>query len=105
MEPLDLLVASRKWMVRLRAVVGDKARLARLYLHYPRYPSQLVSCHVSHAAVQVMLMIIPGQLLRGATDDKGEQKAAALLVGIKLDLEAEVHLTARVKGDICVGLY
>ncbi|KID82150.1 hypothetical protein MAJ_08927, partial [Metarhizium majus ARSEF 297] len=46
-----------------------------------------------------------GQLLRGATDDKGEQKAAALLVGIKLDLEAEVHLTARVKGDICVGLY
>ncbi|EFY88245.1 hypothetical protein MAC_05718 [Metarhizium acridum CQMa 102] len=46
-----------------------------------------------------------GQLLRGATDDKGDQKAAALLVGIKLDLEAEVHLTARVKGDICVGLY
>ncbi|RYP08806.1 hypothetical protein DL765_008669 [Monosporascus sp. GIB2] len=46
-----------------------------------------------------------GQLLRGATDDKGNQKAAALLVGIKLDLEAEVHLTARVRGDICVGLY
>ncbi|KPM39769.1 hypothetical protein AK830_g6777 [Neonectria ditissima] len=46
-----------------------------------------------------------GQLLRGATDDAGNQKAAALLVGIKLDLEAEVHLTARVKGDICVGLY
>lgn len=46
-----------------------------------------------------------GQLLRGATDDEGKQKSAALLVGIKLDLEAEVHLTARVKGDICVGLY
>lgn len=46
-----------------------------------------------------------GQLLKGATDDQGKQKAAALLVGIKLDLEAEVHLTARVKGDICVGLY
>lgn len=46
-----------------------------------------------------------GQLLRGATDDNGNQKSAALLVGIKLDLEAEVHLTARVKGDICVGLY
>ncbi|KPM42232.1 hypothetical protein AK830_g4339 [Neonectria ditissima] len=46
-----------------------------------------------------------GQLLKGATDDEGKQKAAALLVGIKLDLEAEVHLTARVKGDIAVGLY
>jgi hypothetical protein len=49
--------------------------------------------------------LLPGQLLRGATDDAGNQKAAALLVGIKLDLEAEVHLTARVRGDICVGLY
>ncbi|KAI1851942.1 hypothetical protein JX265_008253 [Neoarthrinium moseri] len=46
-----------------------------------------------------------GQLLRGAVDDEGKQKAAALLVGIKLDLEAEVHLTARVRGDICIGLY
>ncbi|KAL7622026.1 hypothetical protein AAE478_007527 [Parahypoxylon ruwenzoriense] len=46
-----------------------------------------------------------GTLLKGATDDHGNQKAAALLVGIKLDLEAEVHLTARVRGDICVGLY
>ncbi|KAI0173463.1 hypothetical protein GGR52DRAFT_571973 [Hypoxylon sp. FL1284] len=46
-----------------------------------------------------------GQLLRGATDEQGNQKSAALLVGIKLDLEAEVHLTARVRGDICVGLY
>ncbi|KAI8630212.1 hypothetical protein F5Y19DRAFT_474600 [Xylariaceae sp. FL1651] len=42
---------------------------------------------------------------KGATDEHGNQKAAALLVGIKLDLEAEVHLTARVRGDICVGLY
>jgi hypothetical protein len=46
-----------------------------------------------------------GQLIKGATDEEGNQKAAALLVGIKLDLEAEVHLTARVKGDIVVGLY
>ncbi|KAK7426117.1 hypothetical protein QQZ08_007427 [Neonectria magnoliae] len=45
------------------------------------------------------------QLLKGATDDEGKKTAAALLVGIKLDLEAEVHLTARVKGDIVVGLY
>lgn len=49
--------------------------------------------------------IATGQLLKGATDDNGNQKAAALLVGIKLDLEAEVHLTARVRGDICIGLY
>ncbi|KAK7408367.1 hypothetical protein QQX98_009463 [Neonectria punicea] len=46
-----------------------------------------------------------GQLLKGPTDENGKNTAAALLVGIKLDLEAEVHLTARVKGDICVGLY
>ncbi|KFA53663.1 hypothetical protein S40293_03853 [Stachybotrys chartarum IBT 40293] len=46
-----------------------------------------------------------GQLLKGATDDQGKLKPAALLVGIKLDLEAEIHLTARVRGDICVGLY
>lgn len=46
-----------------------------------------------------------GSLLKGATDDNGNQKSAALLVGIKLDLEAEIHLTARVRGDICIGLY
>ncbi|GAP90773.2 hypothetical protein SAMD00023353_4700230 [Rosellinia necatrix] len=46
-----------------------------------------------------------GQLLKGATDENGNQKSAALLVGIKLDLEAEVHLTARIRGDICIGLY
>ncbi|KAK6085430.1 hypothetical protein SCUP234_02978 [Seiridium cupressi] len=46
-----------------------------------------------------------GQLLRGAVDDEGRNTKAALLVGIKLDLEAEVHLTARVRGDICIGLY
>ncbi|KAI1360033.1 hypothetical protein F5Y08DRAFT_59852 [Xylaria arbuscula] len=46
-----------------------------------------------------------GQLLKGATDENGNQKSAALLVGIKLDLEAEVHLSARIRGDICVGLY
>ena len=49
--------------------------------------------------------ISTGQLLKGAIDENGEPKAAALLVGIKLDLEAEVHLTARVKGDIAIGLY
>ncbi|KAL2067614.1 hypothetical protein VTL71DRAFT_2039 [Oculimacula yallundae] len=46
-----------------------------------------------------------GGLLRGATDDNGQLSKAALLVGIKLDLEAEVHLTARVRGDITIGLY
>ena len=52
-----------------------------------------------------MLILAPGQLLRGAVDDNGKNKAAALMVGIKLDLEAEIHLTARVKGDIAIGLY
>ncbi|KIW62335.1 hypothetical protein PV04_10516 [Phialophora macrospora] len=46
-----------------------------------------------------------GGLLKGATDENGNLKAAALMVGIKLDLEAEVHLTARVRGDITIGLY
>ncbi|KEF60836.1 uncharacterized protein A1O9_02398 [Exophiala aquamarina CBS 119918] len=46
-----------------------------------------------------------GGLLKGATDENGNLKAAALMVGIKLDLEAEIHLTARVRGDITIGLY
>ncbi|KAH8204288.1 hypothetical protein TruAng_001574 [Truncatella angustata] len=46
-----------------------------------------------------------GNLLKGPVDKNGNLKSAALLVGIKLDLEAEVHLTARVRGDILVGLY
>ncbi|KAF2648728.1 hypothetical protein K491DRAFT_232207 [Lophiostoma macrostomum CBS 122681] len=46
-----------------------------------------------------------GSLLKGATDDKGNLKDAALLLGIKLDLEAEIHLTARIRGDITIGLY
>ncbi|KAH7006799.1 hypothetical protein EDB80DRAFT_880322 [Ilyonectria destructans] len=51
------------------------------------------------------LSVPAGQLLRGVTDDEGKNKSAALLVGVKLDLEAEVHLTARVNGDLYVGLY
>ncbi|KAF2829049.1 hypothetical protein CC86DRAFT_436717 [Ophiobolus disseminans] len=47
----------------------------------------------------------PGALLKGATDDDGNLKPAALMLGVKLDLEAEVHLTARVRGDITIGLY
>ncbi|KAL1620077.1 hypothetical protein SLS54_006276 [Diplodia seriata] len=53
----------------------------------------------------LMDMYPTGSLLKGATDAEGKPKDAALLVGIKLDLEAEIHLTARVRGDICVGLY
>lgn len=36
---------------------------------------------------------------------KGNLKDAGLMIGIKLDLEAEVHLTARVRGDVVIGLY
>ncbi|KAL2216350.1 hypothetical protein M432DRAFT_101048 [Thermoascus aurantiacus ATCC 26904] len=46
-----------------------------------------------------------GSLLKGATDKDGNLKDAGLMIGIKLDLEAEVHLTARVRGDIAIGLY
>ncbi|KAL1622101.1 hypothetical protein SLS54_005166 [Diplodia seriata] len=46
-----------------------------------------------------------GQMLKGASDDDGNAKSASLLIGIKLDLEAEIHLTARVRGDISIGLY
>ncbi|OHF00187.1 hypothetical protein CORC01_04595 [Colletotrichum orchidophilum] len=38
-----------------------------------------------------------GNLLRGPVDENGKLTKAALMVGIKLDLEAEVHLTARVR--------
>ncbi|KAH7362686.1 hypothetical protein B0T11DRAFT_328722 [Plectosphaerella cucumerina] len=46
-----------------------------------------------------------GNLLKGAVGEDGKLKDAGLMVGIKLDLEAEVHLTARVRGDVLVGLY
>jgi hypothetical protein len=46
-----------------------------------------------------------GNIIKGAVDENGNLKDAALLLGIKLDLEAEIHLTARVKGDITIGLY
>ncbi|KAI0975224.1 hypothetical protein F5Y03DRAFT_1517 [Xylaria venustula] len=48
---------------------------------------------------------VTGNLIKGPIDDDGKLKSAALLVGVKLDLEAEVHLSARVRGDIVVGLY
>ncbi|KAF2471849.1 uncharacterized protein BDR25DRAFT_303238 [Lindgomyces ingoldianus] len=46
-----------------------------------------------------------GTIVKGPIDDEGKLKDAALLLGIKLDLEAEIHLTARIRGDITVGLY
>lgn len=46
-----------------------------------------------------------GNLLKGPVGPDGKLKDAALMVGIKLDLEAEVHLTARIRGDILIGLY
>ncbi|XXH04141.1 hypothetical protein Hte_010554 [Hypoxylon texense] len=44
-----------------------------------------------------------GNLLKGPVDDSGKLKDAALLVGIKLDLEAEVHATARVRDEMSLG--
>ncbi|KAJ4395435.1 hypothetical protein N0V91_010833 [Didymella pomorum] len=46
-----------------------------------------------------------GNIIKGPVDDNGKPKDAALLLGIKLDLEAEIHLTARIRGDITIGLY
>ena len=46
-----------------------------------------------------------GNICKGPVDENGQLKDAALLLGIKLDLEAEIHLTARVRGDVTIGLY
>ena len=46
-----------------------------------------------------------GSIVKGPVDDNGKLKDAALHLGIKLDLEAEIHLTARIRGDITIGLY
>ncbi|EMR72326.1 hypothetical protein UCREL1_634 [Eutypa lata UCREL1] len=70
-----------------------------------RPQNQMAPSSLPHPPTSSGLAQPAGQLLRGATDDHGNHTKAALLVGIKLDLEAEVHLTARVRGDICVGLY
>ena len=54
---------------------------------------------------EVLITSSAGNLLKGPIDANGKLKDAALMVGIKLDLEAEIHLTARVRGDILIGLY
>ncbi|CAI4213429.1 unnamed protein product [Parascedosporium putredinis] len=41
-----------------------------------------------------------GNLLKGPVGADGKLKDAALMVGIKLDLEAEVHLTARIRAPV-----
>lgn len=74
-----------------------------------------VPCHSADAVLlaDVLFLFVQmltsslntGSLLKGATDEAGNLKPAALMVGLKLDLEAEVHLTARIRGDITIGLY
>jgi len=68
---------------------------------------QLVCCIPIHTLRHYISLIyqFAGNLLKGPVDANGKLKDAALMVGIKLDLEAEVHLTARIRGDILVGLY
>ncbi|KAI0149330.1 hypothetical protein BJ166DRAFT_537349 [Pestalotiopsis sp. NC0098] len=46
-----------------------------------------------------------GSLLKGPTTAEGKQKDPLILVGIKLDLEADIHVNVRVRGDVMVGLY
>ncbi|KAI5359304.1 hypothetical protein Slin15195_G069320 [Septoria linicola] len=40
----------------------------------------------------------------GVTPTEKEDKPSSLQIRIKLDLDVEIHLTARVKGDITIGL-
>lgn len=63
---------------------------------YPQVPSAPSSSSLNRPA---------GSIVKGPVDDNGKLKDAALLLGIKLDLEAEIHLTARIRGDITIGLY
>jgi hypothetical protein len=58
----------------------------------------------STVKINVTFLLVDN-LLKGPVDEAGKLKDAALIVGIKLDLEAEVHLTARISGDILIGLY
>jgi hypothetical protein len=72
------------------------------------FPSLLVRFFPPSPRIAISSPILPpktGQLIKGAAEADGSLRDAALLLGIKLDLEAEVHLTARVKGDVVVGLY
>ena len=45
-----------------------------------------------------------GMLERQIRDDIGKEEKSSLKIRIELDLEVEVHLTARVKGDVTIGL-
>lgn len=64
-----------------------------------------VSANVGPVPSSATLNRPAGNIIKGPVDDNGKQKDAALLIGIKLDLEAEIHLTARIRGDITIGLY
>lgn len=41
---------------------------------------------------------------QGKIEEKEKKKDGSLKIHISLDLDVEVHLTARVKGDITIGL-
>lgn len=92
-------------MVRLEVVAAARSSNSLFLCPPPLVSPSLLVCKLLTCLHLSPTHTVLGQLLKGATDENGAQKSAALLVGIKLDLEAEVHLTARVKGDIVVGLY
>jgi hypothetical protein len=64
-----------------------------------------ISNNVGQVPTSASLSRPAGNIIKGAVDKDGNLKDAALLLGIKLDLEAEIHLTARIRGDITIGLY
>jgi hypothetical protein len=76
----------------------------------PQQMAQLVSnpLYLPHrnrrSKVNETLFLV-GNLLKGPVDEAGKLKDAALMVGIKHDLEAEVHLTVRIRCEILAGLY
>ncbi|KAH9824491.1 hypothetical protein Tdes44962_MAKER04442 [Teratosphaeria destructans] len=45
-----------------------------------------------------------GMLEQQIRDDIKKNEKSSLKIRIELDLEVEVHLTARVKGDVTIGL-
>ena len=49
-------------------------------------------------------MQLPGSLIHLPTGPDGKPKDPSLQISIKLDIAVEVHVTARVHGDIIIGL-
>ena len=55
-----------------------------------------ISINIGSGPLSASINQRAGNTIQGPVDENGKRKDARLLIEIKLDLEAEIHLTARI---------